>query len=273
MLHSLHLLSMKEKRRYDALGVAIIISLIVLDIFIWHDIFSYGPIASEAPRAYVLSLGKNMGTLMIFPGNIKVLTDAGSDQTVLSQIEKILLADDTYIDLGIISDATPEHFDGYNSLLDHYRFGAIAYNGRTAMSGTNDWAALLQKIKAKNIPLITLGAGDTVHSAGSEIDILSPDPEFARSAALADTALVQKVNIQGSGSAHGFTALITAETEPNVRNIIEAHGADLKVDMLISSGTAYVTAAQPQFAITNTPTATLEAIIHDGKLQIMLYNK
>jgi beta-lactamase superfamily II metal-dependent hydrolase len=258
---------MKEKRRYDALGIAIILSLIVLDLFIWHDIFLYGTIASGGPRAYVLDLGKNMATFMALPGNIKVLTDAGSDQTAVAQLEKILPVDDTYIDLGIISDALPEHFDGYNYLLDHYRFGAIAYNGRSAMSDTNDWAALLQKIKAQNIPLITIGAGDIVHSGGGEIDILSPDSQFAQSAALADTALVQKVSVQD------FTALVTADTGQNVRNILQTHGDDLRAQLLISSGTAYTSVAQPEFALTGTPTATLEVIINNGKPQIMLYNR
>jgi hypothetical protein len=45
-------------------------------------------------------------------------------------------------------------------LIDHYAIGAFVVNGRGDSPTVSQWPELLQKIRAKHIPLIVLGAGD-----------------------------------------------------------------------------------------------------------------
>jgi competence protein ComEC len=237
-----------EKR--NILSAIIVISLIALDAFFWWNIFSSAAVARVA-RAYFLDVGQGDSELVIFPGNIKVMTDAGPDDSVLTSMEKVMPAGDDYIDLAVISHPQLDHFNGYYYLLDHYRIGAFIWNGRDDAPGVAEWPALLAKIRSKNIPIITLAGGDSVHYNDSEIDILSPNASFLMSPELNDTVLVELVKTAG------FRALLTADIGFNVEDYLLAQGMDIRADILkvphhgskYSSGDAFLTAVDPAVAV------------------------
>ena len=104
------------------------------------------------------------------------------------------------------------------ALLDHYRIGAFIWNGRDDAATVAEWPALLQKIRSKNIPIVTLGAGDAIRYGNNEIDMLSPDADFDASAELNDTVLVELVKTAG------FRALLTADIGFNVEDHLMAQG-------------------------------------------------
>ncbi len=212
-------------KKIDKLGAMIVISLVALDIFFWSNIFSERPLTRA--HDYFLDVGQGDSELVVFPGNIKEMTDAGPDNKVLDGLEKVLPMGDRYIDIGIISHPQLDHFNGYNYLLDNgYRFGVFIYNGRDDGPGVKEWPDLLQKIGSKNIPLITLGAKDKVHFGESEIDLLSPNGDFGRSAELNDTGFVELVKTPG------FRTLLAADTGFNTEDFLMKNGADIRADVL-----------------------------------------
>jgi len=195
-----------------------------------------------------LDVGQGDSELVVFPGGITMMTDAGPTNAVLGSLEKALPGK-RYIDLALITHPQLDHFNGYNFILDHYDVGAFLYNGRDD-TGVAEWIALKEKIAAKHIPFITLGAGDSVRYKNNEVDILSPDGAFAESAELNDTGLVEMIKTEH------FRALFTADIGFNIEDWLTANIKDLHADVLkvphhgskYSSGDAFLRAVGPSVA-------------------------
>ncbi len=234
-------------KRSNKLFLVVMTAFFAFDVFCWYSIFSNVPNASA--RAYFLDVGQGDSELMVFPGGVTMMTDAGPTDAVLGGLEKALPGK-KYIDLALITHPQLDHFNGYNFILDHYEVGAFLYNGRDD-TGVAEWTALKEKIAEKHIPFITLGAGDRVHSGKDEVDILSPDREFGESAELNDTGLVEMIK---TGN---FRALFTADIGFNIEDWLIANIKDLRADVLkvphhgskYSSGDAFLRAVNPLIAV------------------------
>lgn len=243
---------MDALKKIDALTAIIAVSFLALDGFLWTTIFQ-GSSASAGTRDYFLDVGQGDSELIIFSGNIKVMTDAGPAGKLLDSLEKVLPPNDHYIDVAIISHPELDHFNGYNYLLDNgYRFGVFIYNGRNRGPESPEWQDLIQKINEEaHIPFITLGAGDVIHVGESEIDFLMPISAFVQSAALNDTAFVELVKTAG------FRTLLTADTGSSEEEYLLSQNADVRADVLkvahhgsrYSSGDAFLRAVNPRVAV------------------------
>ncbi len=238
------------KKHNNTLSIIIVVLLIALTFVVWLNILS-SLMTNNIAHAYFLDVGEGDSELVVFPGNIKVMTDAGPDNSVLASIEKVLPSGDDYIDIAVISHPQLDHFNGYYYLLDHYRIGAFIWNGRDDAATVTEWPALLAKIRAKNIPIVTLAAGDKISYKDNEIEMLSPDPSFAASAELNDTVLVELVKTIG------FRVLLTADIGFNVEDHLMAQGKDIKADVLkiahhgskYASGAVFLSAVDPKIAV------------------------
>lgn len=238
-----------DDRTLEPARFVILFCLIACDCAGWYFIIANA--LPQPARAYFLDVGQGDSELVIFSNGVKIMTDAGPDNSVMKSLNDVLLPDDTYIDLAVISHPQLDHFNGYNYILEHYRIGAFIYNGRDDSPGVSAWPELLVKIKEKHIPLITLGMGDSIHSGNNEIDILSPDKEFDESAELNDTGLVELVKTPG------WKELLTADIGFNVEDLLLANHDDIRVDILkvphhgskYSSGDAFLRTVYPRAAV------------------------
>jgi beta-lactamase superfamily II metal-dependent hydrolase len=180
----------KRRKHMDPWSVIIIFCLVMIDIILWQGIINAN--VSQPPQKYVLDLGKNSSTLIIFPHNIKIMIDAGEDDGVVGKLDAALSSNnDNYIDLAIISSPQLGNYEGYFYILDHYSVGAFIYNGRNDFANTQEWAKFLTKVQSKKIPLITLGKGDVISYERNSIQIAAPSKDADRSADLNDTALTE----------------------------------------------------------------------------------
>ena len=239
--------------RFDKKGFVLLLILVAFaDIVSWYRIaFLSFAFAGTVPRANFLDVGQGDAELMILPGGVKVLTDAGPDGTVLESLETVLGANDRYIDVAIISHPQSDHYNGFNYILDHYQIGAFVYNGRDDAPGTKSWSSLLLKIAVQNTPLITLGKSDKIIVDNSEIDILSPDENFDESGELNDTGLIELIRTPQ------FKILLTADTGFDVEDSLLAEGIDLRADILkiphhgskYASDIAFLKAVNPKIAV------------------------
>ena len=153
---------------------------------------------------------------------VRVMINADKNQTLGSG--------DCSIDLAIITSPVSSAFGGYGTLLNECRIGAFVYNGRSAAdSDAAAWESLRAAIQEKNIPLITLGAGDTIRYNHSFITILSPDRVFAHSPDASDAAMVLKIQT-------GRTPVLVARTaEPTIfQEIIKNYGP-LAIPFVVAS--------------------------------------
>jgi competence protein ComEC len=238
--------------------VIMVLIFMALDVVIWREMFAAGFLIGRASldavaHDYFLDVGQGDSELIIFPGDIKVMTDAGPTDQVLTSLANVMPPGDDYIDLAIISHPQLDHFNGYHAILDHYRVGAFIYNGRDDDPGVAQWPALKAKIAAKGISLITLGGGDKILIGGSsdnEVNLLSPSIAFAQSAELNDTGFIELVRTPE------FRTLLTADTGFNVEDWLVANHLDIRADVLkvghhgsaYSSGNAFLHAVHPELA-------------------------
>lgn len=196
------------------LSKTILVALIVLDAFVWYQIL-LEPQEKNA-QLYFLDVGQGDATLLVLEDGVKILTDAGPDMKVIRSLEKILSPTDRYIDLAVISHPQLDHFNGFNYLLERYRFGAFIVNGRNGefKNETNEWTVLLEKIKERKIPIVRMAAGDAIKHLHDEVSILSPDRNFIQSGELNDTSIVALVKTPQ------FRALLTGDIGFEVENYL-----------------------------------------------------
>lgn len=228
-------------------GTLVIVLLFGLFALVWGNILFAK--TDSHPAFYFLDVGQGDSELVVFPGNVKIMTDAGPDQKVIKSLERAI-GNDAYIDIGIISHPQLDHFNGFNYLLDKYTFGAFIINGRDDAKIAQEWPALLKKIKERNIPLITLGEGDKILYQSSSISIFFPSASYIQSGELNDTGLVEFVK---TGSARAiFTADIGANIEEYILKKFDIGADILKVPhhgSKYSSSEAFLKAINPKIAI------------------------
>jgi competence protein ComEC len=248
----LRIIMANTETKLNPTSFIIIVLFVALDVFVWRDIFIFHDIAGAyVARDYFLDVGQGDSELVIFPKNIKVMTDAGPDDAVLASLARVLPVGDDYIDMAIISHPQLDHFNGYNFILDHYRIGAFIYNGRDDDPGVTAWPVLKAKIKAMGIPLITLAGGDEIKIGNNEIDLLSPNLAFGQSIELNDTGFVELIKTPE------LRTLFTADIGFNVENWLIAQGDDIRADVLkvphhgsaYSSGSDFLRAVNPAIAV------------------------
>jgi beta-lactamase superfamily II metal-dependent hydrolase len=235
-----------RKKIIDIVSATVLFALIILDVALWRNIFvarsdagvsaANGAAGSATPPyIYFLPVTQGESALLALPGGVTVLTDAGSDDGIVDDLQKVMPPGaPAYIDLAIISYPQAADYDGYEYVLQHYQVGAFIYNGRADAAHGTEWNQLTDVIAAKHIPLITVGAGDRIRfgeagagavsdtNAVAEIDILSPDAAFARSPEPSDTGIVQRVVTQK------FTALLAADIGVNGEDALLARAAQDK---------------------------------------------
>jgi competence protein ComEC len=211
------------RKKIDMWSGMIIFSLMVLDVVLWQSMLRG---IGSTPRIYFLGTTQGNSELVIFSQDIKVLTDAGSDGKIVGELQKELPSGDLYIDVAMISYAQADNFNGYFYILDHYQVGAFIYNGRSGVVDLKEWQQLVSKIHTKNIPLIALGAGDSIQVGNGKINILSPTSDSAVSPELSETALVARLVTPS------IAVLLASDIDKNVEDGLLADGVDLRADVL-----------------------------------------
>jgi competence protein ComEC len=238
---------LKFMKNRNRLSIFLIVVFAVLDIALWLRVLVP---TQNGPRFYFLDVGQGDSELVILPGGVKVLTDAGpADRQAANQLDMIL-GDDRYIDLGVITHPQLDHFGGYLQLLTRYRFGAILINGRSDSPGVDSWTELMKAIEARHIPFIVAGRGDSVNYQKNKISILSPSPAFRSSGELNDTGIVELFNTPP------LRALFTADTGFAVEQDLMAN-FDIRADLLkvghhgskYSSSEEFLRAVDPKVAV------------------------
>lgn len=236
-------------KKFESSGLLALIGLAVAAMLVWHEVLASGPITK--PRFSFLDVGQGDSELITFPGNIQVMTDAGPDNRVLQSLAHVLGPNNHYIDLAIISHPQLDHFQGFYFILDRYDIGAFIINGRADTPTVKEWPALIAKIRAHHIPIITLAGDDVIKVGENSVRMLSPSQGFLHSGELNDTGFVERITSQG------ITALLTADTGANIEDALIAAKLPLKVDILkvghhgskYSTSPEFIRAVSPRVAV------------------------
>lgn len=237
------------KHSNKKLALTILGLLLALDIFLWRLIIFYN---IDAPRYYFLDVGQGDSELIISSDDaghpIKLLIDGGPDGKAITQLGKILGPSDRYIDLVLMTHPQLDHFAGFIDVLKNYKVGAFLANGR---AGTGlAYKQLLEIIKEKNIPYITLKEGDKIKYGDALVEVLSPNKKDLLSVELNDTCLVTLITIGSHRALYTCDAGFNIEDELVVKYNLYAdilkvghHGSRF------SSGVNFLSAINPKIAV------------------------
>ncbi|MCR4328243.1 MAG: hypothetical protein NUV53_01865 [Patescibacteria group bacterium] len=205
-------------------GIFILIILTALDVFVWRGVVSGIP--SREASLHFLDVGQGDSELLLLPGDVAILTDAGPDKSVLRSLEKVFSSGRHYIDVGIVSHPQLDHYGGFRELIRHYHFGVIITNGRDATSAQDEWRAFLDAAREDGTQLIVLGAGSEIRHGESTLRFLEPDAPLAKSKELNDTSFVERIDTPS------FSALLTGDIGLNVEQLLIKENAPIDVDIL-----------------------------------------
>lgn len=173
-----------------------------------------------------LSVGQGDSELITLDSGVVMLIDAGPPNgMVLDALSRVLPPGNRSIDLLFISHPESDHVGGVQSLLNTYQIGAVISSGR---EGTSDlWKTTKRLIKEKNIQIISVGAGDSIKTGDSIINVLSPDSSLLNKKETNESSLVLEFFENGTKSLFVGDSGKTAET--NVINTINGTIDILKV--------------------------------------------
>ena len=133
--------------------------LVLFNLGLWFSIFSSR--VQQNSELYFLDIGQGDSSLVLLPGNVKVLIDGGPPNGLLEKnLQAILPLPDRYIDLVAITHPQQDHYGGFIELFKHYTIGAILTNGQSSKNVS--WEELEKVITEKQIPEISLHAGDAI---------------------------------------------------------------------------------------------------------------
>ncbi|TSC60270.1 MAG: competence protein ComEC [Parcubacteria group bacterium LiPW_15] len=195
--------------------------------------------SGPATGFYFLDVGQGDSELAIAENGAKILTDAGQGSRVVGALGKILGSADKYIDLVLISHPQLDHYGGMRYVLDSYDLGAVLTNGREPQVISAEWADMKKKLSEKNVPMITIGKGDSIKLGEDGIRIISPDKLLLAGKDENEAALVQKMTVGGVSAL--FTGDIGKKTEARL-----SYNSDLRSDILkiAHHGSKYSVSAQ-----------------------------
>jgi len=205
--------------------ILFLIFLAVFDFLVWKSIFLNKP--NSDTELYFLDVGQGDSELVILPGGVKILIDAGPNNKIVSELESVLRSTDRYIDLLVLSHPETDHFNGFIDVLKRYQVGAFIYNGRAGSA--QSWKELAKIVEENKIPVFVLGQRDKIKNQDDFFEILSPNADFLRSKKLNDTSLV--VKFVNNDKQTQIKALFTGDIgEKNEKYL--ADNFDIKADIL-----------------------------------------
>ncbi|MCX6810764.1 MAG: MBL fold metallo-hydrolase [Candidatus Berkelbacteria bacterium] len=135
--------------------IYLIIFLALLALAIWSVYFKE---PDNNLHIFVLDVGQGDAEL-IQKGNYQILIDGGPDDSVISQLGKVMPVEDREIEEMILTHPHADHVTGLVDILSRYKIDKIVYSGVDYSS--NVYQNFQSAIKEKNIPVSEPKKGET----------------------------------------------------------------------------------------------------------------
>ncbi len=205
---------------------------------------------SRRAEIFFLNVGQGDAILIRTPHGRNILVDAGPDEGVSAELDRVLPADERDIDLAFATHPDLDHVAGFLSLLSTHRIKKFVHSG--LLVGEPEYEEIARRLAEKRIPVSQARAGDVFTLGdGMTLTILSPfrveEVEDANEA-----SLVLLLSYRGSH------VLLTGDAPQSVENeLIHFYGDMLRSSILklghhgskTSSSSVFLKTAQPEYAI------------------------
>lgn len=199
---------------------------------------------------FFLNIGQGDAILIRTPHGRNILVDAGPDEMVNVELDKVLPADERDIDLAFATHPDLDHVGGFLSLLSSRKVKQFVHSG--LLVGEPEYREIARQISEKHIPTSQAYAGDIFSLGdGMTLSILSPfDVKEVDDANEASLVLLL--------SYRGTHILLTGDAPQSVENeLVHFYGDALRSSILklghhgskTSSSPIFLKTVQPEYAI------------------------
>lgn len=228
---------------------AILISLLILNIFIW-------PLALKAKEPVLkvafLDVGQGDAIYIEAPNGNQVLIDGGRDRRVLRPLGEVMPWDDKTLDLIIATHPDADHIGGLPAVLERYEVAGVMHNGDTAITQTYRTLVADMKEEEDTGAKVMLATRGTKINLSEEIylEVLYPV------AGMGGESNDLSVMVYLTDGVHDF--LLTGDAPVLAENYLTTHDGELiDVDVLkaghhgsrTSSGSNFIKVTSPLYAI------------------------
>ena len=214
--------------------------LFFLNFITWQNVYSKHLLLQDSIS--FLDVGQGSATLIQTSNSYQILIDAGPDETILSQLAKIMPHTDKIIELAIITHPHADHLVGYNYILQHYKIKAfiitdIDYN-------EDNYQHLKQFLDDYQIPTIIANQHTDIHHNQISIDILYPftsiqNQEFEE---INNSSIAMKIITPN------LSVLITGDLHSEIeQELVQQYGKYLQSDILVAGHHGSKTSTADEF--------------------------
>ncbi len=135
-----------------------------------------GQAKTESPMAkvHMLSVGQGDSFLIEAVDGTQILLDGGKDATVLSELSKVMVWNDKYIDVVIATHPDADHIGGLVDVLKRYKVGLFLTSD--VVAETQTYKTLINSVVDKKIPAYYVRQGMNLNFADkTDFKVLFPD--------------------------------------------------------------------------------------------------
>lgn len=201
--------------------------ILIADAFVFGFVFS-NPIDLN-PEVYFLNVGQGDSEFVKI-GNVGFLIDAGRDNQISANLEKIIPFFNKKIDVVFISHAERDHAGGIFDLINNYDIRSFIFNGENI----EIWPEIKSILDEKNIPYFSFKSGDLVKFGDNKILAIWPTEEFlSQKHDDNDSSLV--LRFEGND----FSSLFTGDISSKAENLISGLGINSDILKVSHHGSKY----------------------------------
>ncbi|MEI6039839.1 MAG: MBL fold metallo-hydrolase [Candidatus Berkelbacteria bacterium] len=186
-------------------------SLIVVAVLVWAGVFSnYKADTSEKNlKVYFLDVGQGDSQYIKTPDGNDILIDGGPDDSVLTELGKVMDFGDREISLVVLTHPHADHLNGLVSVLRRYKVQEIWESGVDYPSAA--YTAFAQIISQEKIKDEFVKVGKTRSFGEVKISVLSPllDLKNTKMDNVNNASVVTQLDYRG------FSSLFLADLEKN----------------------------------------------------------
>jgi len=224
-------------------------ALLFFDALLWAQIIATSDQAQLA--YYQFDVGQGDSTLLRLSDDVEILYDAGPSGNIASVLEGVLGPFNRRLEVVIISHPQKDHYAGLLSVLEKFEVGLFVTNGRLPVGKDLVWEEILHRLEEKQVPHLTLVAGDKITYQSSTLEVLWPNTSWQQSGEVNDTSLVIKAHLGSDSVLLAGDIGTLAEDE-----LIEKAGDKLRSSILkiphhgsrFSTSASFLEVVNPQFA-------------------------
>jgi len=125
---------------------------------------------------HVLDVGQGDSIFLELPYGVQVLVDGGPDESVLSELGRIMNPWDRYIDYVVVTHPHADHISGVIEVLDRYDVGNIVINDIEYDSVA--YSVLWDKVRSEGAQILDPDDLDRLIDGIVSVDVLYPSPEI-----------------------------------------------------------------------------------------------